>query len=205
MLCLVASNFQIKIDQINSRWKGTIILGVIGVSPNTVNFPTSAILLKRPCWIVTHDYININGTKTQSKFGECLENIQQDTVITLTLTHAGALSVTVGQKVLADDLFVGLPQHVYPIFDLYGKCERISMVNTEVRGRGDGGSPVNEELAMQTVSESGLDVDRNVPQGEKGDLEVHEKEIDLSSLPGSIGLGLAGSSNQILGGISSAM
>lgn len=156
---------------------------------------------------MTHDYININGTKTQSKFGECLENIQQDTVITLTLTHAGALSVTVGQKVLADDLFVGLPQHVYPIFDLYGKCERISMVNTEVRGRGgiDGGSPVNEELAMQTVSESGLDVDRNVPQGEKGDLEVHEKEIDLSSLPSGSGLGMAGSSNQILGGIPSAM
>lgn len=118
----------------------------------------------------------------------------------MTLTHSGALTITVGQKVLADDLLVGLPQHVYPIFDLYGKCERVSIVNSEIRGRGDGGSPVNEELAMQTVSESGIDIDRNVPQGEKGDLEVHEKEIDLSSLPGA-----SSNNNGILGGISSAM
>lgn len=115
---------------------------------------------------------------------------------------------------LADDLFIGLPQHVYPIFDLYGKCERISIVNSEIRGRGgiDGvaGSPVNEELTMQTVNELGVDMDRNVPQGEKGDLEVHEKEIDLSSIPpagGSSSNGGIGSivNGGILGGTSSAM
>lgn len=136
-----------------------------------------------------------------------MENIQQDTVITLTLTHAGSLTISVGQKVLADDVFIGLPQHVYPIFDLYGKCERVSIVNSEIRGRADGGSPVNEELAMQTVNESGIDIDRNVPQGEKGDLEVHEKEIDFSSLPGgsSGSSGICSSTNGILGGIPSAM
>lgn len=100
-------------------------------------------------------------------------------MITMTLTHSGNLIITVGQKTL-DDLMVGLPQHVYPIFDLYGKCERVSIVNMDIRN----GTPINEEASLQTVNETCLGTERNVPHGEKGDLEVHEKETDVS-LPSS--------------------
>lgn len=87
---------QIKIDSINSKWKGTIGLGVVGQCPQiasgTSALPPSIIHCKRPCWVATHDYINVNGQKIASKYGEALEHIQPGTVITMTLTHAGMLS-----------------------------------------------------------------------------------------------------------------
>ncbi|XP_037052050.1 neuralized-like protein 4 isoform X2 [Bradysia coprophila] len=173
-------SISVRIDQINTKWKGTILLGVIGVTPNNFIFPSSAILLKRPCWIVTHDYTNINGNKNQTKYGELLNSIQKDTVITISFSFSGNLSVTVGQKTL-DDLASGLPHHVYPIFDLYGRCEKLTILNTEQKN----GSPINEEVLPATTSHAlSLDSDRNVPQCEKADLEIHEKETD-TSLPSS--------------------
>ncbi|XP_053680569.1 neuralized-like protein 4 [Anopheles nili] len=200
----------VRVNTINPQWKGTIAVGALGVAPGTASaqypFPTSAILFRRPCWIVTHDYVNINGTKTQSRYGELLDAIQPGTIITLTLTHAGSLVVTCGQTQL-EELASGLPHHVYPVFDLYGKCERVTIYNGDPKN----GSPIAEELAVlpnepqprsvgsaggSTVGAGGPgdtsgmagvgmaagvvapDTGENVPQCEKADLEVHEKETD---------------------------
>lgn len=163
---------QIKVDEINSKWKGTIILGAVNSYLNSIHLPSSAILLRRPCWIVTHDYISINGSKIQSKLGEPLLKIQKDTVLTLTLTHTGSLTLQMGEKYL-EEIATGLPHHVYPIFDLYGRCERISLINPDIRN----GSPINEEVTTPSMLNES---DRNVPQLEKADLEVHEKETDIS-------------------------
>ncbi|XP_058464925.1 neuralized-like protein 4 [Malaya genurostris] len=175
----------IKLTQVNPRWKGTIAVGALGVCPATHQFPfpTSAILFRRPCWIATHDYININGNKTQSKYAEIFEQIQVGTVITLTLTQAGNLGIAFGQTQL-DDLATGLPHHIYPIFDIYGRCERISIATGDLKS----GSPINEELATMPsgsvstgilAGTSTIDVE-NVRQCEKADLEIHEKETDIA-------------------------
>lgn len=185
--------FQIKIEEINSKWKGTIILGAVSSYLNNMHLPSSAILLRRPCWIITHDYINFNGSKIQSKLGEALLKIQKDTIITLTLTHSGSLTLTIVNNLaerkastaynsslesqptiekFVEEIASGLPQHVYPIFDLYGKCERISLICPDIRN----GSPINEEVFTSMVNN---ETDRNsMPQFEKADLEVHEKETD---------------------------
>lgn len=169
-------SISIKVDQINSKWKGTIALGALGNSPTSSHFPfpTSAILFRRPCWIATHDYININGSKIQSKYGEILEQIEVGTIITMTLTHSGSLLISMGQNNL-EELATGLPHHVYPVFDLYGRCEKISVMNSDVRN----GSPINEEVSLTNSNEAGIECDNNVPQCEKADLEVHEKETEV--------------------------
>lgn len=159
-----------------------------------MHLPSSAILLRKPCWIITHDYINFNGSKIQSKLGEALLRIQKDTIITLTLTHSGSLTLTLNivnnlnerkasttynsletqptTEKFVEEIASGLPQHVYPIFDLYGKCERISLICPDIRN----GSPINEEVFTSMVNN---ETDRNsMPQLEKADLEVHEKETD---------------------------
>lgn len=136
----------------------------------------------------------------QSKLGEALLRIQKDTVVTLTLTHSGSLNLSItnnqpGRKASAtsstttmtynsndtqpsstdwkfiEEIATGLPHHVYPIFDLYGNCERISLICPDVRN----GSPINEEVISSSINNES---DRNVPQLEKADLEVHEKETD---------------------------
>uniref|UniRef100_A0A182JKE4 NHR domain-containing protein n=1 Tax=Anopheles atroparvus TaxID=41427 RepID=A0A182JKE4_ANOAO len=224
----------VRVNTVNPLWKGTIAVGALGMAPGVASaqfpFPTSAILFRRPCWIATHDYVNINGTKTQSRYGELLDAIQPGTIITLTLTHAGSLVVTCGQTQL-DELATGLPHHVYPVFDLYGKCERVTIYNGDPKN----GSPIDEELAllpneqqraggtvgmttggpdsntlttMTTTTTAtaattatamatmvGNDGGENVPQCEKADLEVHEKETDQTVATGQTAIAGTSTSN----------
>ncbi|XP_065359109.1 neuralized-like protein 4 [Calliphora vicina] len=173
-------SISIKIDAINTKWKGTIGLGVVGQCPNLTNssaLPPSIMQCKRPCWVATHDYININGQKIASKYGEALEHIQPGTVITMTLTHAGMLIIMVG-SINLEDLTAGLSNHVYPVFDLYGKCERITIITGSDAARN--GTPIVEESSA-LEHDSLNDQDSNVPQCEKADLEVHEKETEQPS------------------------
>lgn len=94
------------------------MIGGIGASATGYgSLPSSAILFKKPCWIITNDFININGIKSASNYGEALEKIQCGQIITITLTHSGTLGITIGQFVL-DDVLTGLPNHIYPVFDL---------------------------------------------------------------------------------------
>lgn len=95
------------------------MIGGIGVSPTTYGaLPTSGILLKKPCWIITNDFINVNGIKTPTTaYAEAMEKIQVGQVVTMSLTHSGTLGVTIGATVL-DDLLTGVPHHIYPVFDL---------------------------------------------------------------------------------------
>lgn len=177
-------------EEVNPKWKGTLAIGAIGVPPHHINFNalSSSLLLKRPCWIVTHDYVNVNGHKTKSNYGEVLDRIQRGTIVTMMLTHSGSLVLMV-DKTNLEVFATGLPNHVYPVFDLYGKCERISILNVEVRN----GTPVNhEELPEEIIGEAdeeeenvlGADMagDAEGLNEEKADLEVHEKEEQEDSM-----------------------
>lgn len=114
----------------------------------------------------------------QSKVAECLLKIQKDTIITLGLTHSGCLTMQMGEKCI-EELAAGLPPHVYLVYDLYGKCEKISLFDGFDRANC---TPINDETTLSTANLLNLDADRNVPQCEKADLEVHEKETE-NSLP----------------------
>lgn len=161
------------------KWKGTIILGVIGNASSVTHFPSSAILVNKPCWIFTHDHININGCRTYSKIAEFLIKIQKETIVTMSFSHSGSLTIQSGDHIV-ERIATGLPHQVYPVFDLYGKCEKISLINTEMTLRN--GTPINEELESATINSLSLEATHGAPQCEKADLEMHEKETD-NSLP----------------------
>lgn len=119
---------------------------------------------------------------------ELLDEIQRDTIITLTHTYAGALTLTIGQKCL-EEFATGLPHHVWPIFDLYGKCEKISIVHAELRngggngggigcvgglGAGGGGPPIDEEVAVASHAVGiGGDTDGGIGVGSVGLSTMH--------------------------------
>lgn len=79
-----------------------------------------------------------------------------------------------------DELASGLPNHVYPIFDLYGKCEKVTFFNGDVNKTT---TPINEEV-QSTSNVGGYELENNIPQCEKANLEVQEKETEiLPSVP----------------------
>lgn len=75
-----------------------------------------------------------------------------------------------------EDLAAGLSNHVYPVFDLYGKCERITIITGSDVARN--GTPIVEESTALEIDS--IDQDSSIPQCEKADLEVHEKETEQS-------------------------
>ena len=83
--------------------------------------------------------------------------------------------IMVGSQNL-EDLAAGLPSLVYPVFDLYGKCDKISIINGSDAARN--GTPIIEE-AVALEDEQTLD-DGNIPQCEKADLE---KETEANPMP----------------------
>ncbi|KAH8378831.1 hypothetical protein KR009_001688 [Drosophila setifemur] len=168
-------SISIKVDALNNKWKGTLGLGVLSVCPQTA--PISLLDCKRSCWLATHDYVNINGQVMASKYGDALDQIQVGAVITLTLTHAGMLVIMVGSTNL-EDLGSGLPNHVYPVFDVYGKCEKITLITGSDAGRtgNANGTPILE-------APEALELDNGMPQQcEKAHLEMHEKEKDTEQV-----------------------
>ncbi|EDV96611.1 neuralized-like protein 4 [Drosophila grimshawi] len=172
-------SISIKVDTINNKWKGTLSLGVLATCPQAQSMPISLLNCKSSCWLATHDYININGQVMASKYGEALENIQVGTVITMTLTHAGMLVIMVGSTNL-EDLASGLSGHVYPIFDIYGKCEKITLLtgSDATRNGNANGTPILE-------APEALELDNMPQQCEKAHLEMHEKEKDTEQLSDS--------------------
>uniref|UniRef100_W8BLA2 Neuralized-like protein 4 n=1 Tax=Ceratitis capitata TaxID=7213 RepID=W8BLA2_CERCA len=173
-------SISIKVEAVNPKWKGTIGLGVVSIWPHSMSvsqMPISMLHFKRPCWLATHDYININGQKIASRYGEALEQIQAGTVITMTLSNVGMLVIMVG-SINLEDLAAGVPNNVYPVFDLYGKCEKISLITTNDVGRNS--TPIIEEAAALEYDNL-QEQDNGVPQCEKADLEMHEKETEQLS------------------------
>lgn len=172
-------SISIKVDAINNKWKGTLSLGVLATCPQAMSIPISLLNCKRSCWLATHDYININGQVMASKYGEALDNIQVGSVITMTLTHAGMLIIMIGSTNL-EDLASGLPGHVYPIFDVYGKCEKITLLTgTDATRNGNAnGTPILE-------APEALELDNMPQQCEKAHLEMHEKEKDTEPMSDS--------------------
>lgn len=75
-----------------------------------------------------------------------------------------------------EELAEGLPNQVYPVFDLYGKCERITIITAQEAGRN--GTPVPQVISMfeqMILNNTGPSTSTSVPECEKADLETHEK------------------------------
>lgn len=164
----------LKVSQIGTKWNGSLALGVIGINPsNKVTFPATSINLERPCWIISQEHFNINGIKSRTtKYNEVLEQIKVGTIIAVSLSSTGGFSFSIGSLAF-QDVIVGLPNQVYPVFDLYGKCQKLSIISGELQRL-----PASASDDNFTNNQEADSIQQNC---EKADLEVHEKETDQTT------------------------
>ncbi|CRK92215.1 CLUMA_CG005699, isoform A [Clunio marinus] len=170
---LRGQSLSLKINQLNTKWNGSLALGVIGINPNNkIIFPATSINLERPCWIISQEHFNINGMKSKTtRFYEALDQIKVGTIITVSISTTGALSFAIG-SLSFQDVIVGLPSQVYPIFDVYGKCHKLTIISENQR--------IPTSASDENVV-SNLEVESIQQNCEKADLEVHEKETDQTT------------------------
>uniref|UniRef100_A0A671PI66 Neuralized-like protein 4 n=1 Tax=Sinocyclocheilus anshuiensis TaxID=1608454 RepID=A0A671PI66_9TELE len=125
----VLSQFQI--DRLNSSWTSSLSLGVIGHSPDRLNFPSTACCLKRSVWLLQRDSVFHNSLKICENYGPNLDTCPEGTILGLLVDSSGCLHLFVNgmdQGIAAQDI----PSPCYPLIDLYGQCEQVTIVTNHV-------------------------------------------------------------------------
>lgn len=56
---------QIVIENRDMRWQSSLMLGVIWVNPDRLNLPVTALSFKNPSYVISSDYIGVNGRKVR--------------------------------------------------------------------------------------------------------------------------------------------
>uniref|UniRef100_A0A4W5JSR6 Neuralized-like protein 4 n=1 Tax=Hucho hucho TaxID=62062 RepID=A0A4W5JSR6_9TELE len=116
--------FQFQIDRLNPSWTSSLSLGVIGHSPDRLNFPSTACCLKRSAWLLQRDSVFHNSLKICENYGPNLDTCPEGTVLGLLVDGNSCLHLHVNgmdQGVAAQDI----PTPCYPLIDLYGQCEQV--------------------------------------------------------------------------------
>uniref|UniRef100_A0A665VX72 Neuralized-like protein 4 n=1 Tax=Echeneis naucrates TaxID=173247 RepID=A0A665VX72_ECHNA len=122
--------FQV-IDRLNPSWTSSLSLGVIGHSPDRLNFPSTACCLKRSTWLLQRDSVFHNSLKICENYGPNLDTCPEGTVLGLLVDTNSCLHLYVNgmdQGVAAQDI----PSPCYPFIDLYGQCEQVTIVTNNV-------------------------------------------------------------------------
>uniref|UniRef100_A0A674DMB9 Neuralized-like protein 4 n=1 Tax=Salmo trutta TaxID=8032 RepID=A0A674DMB9_SALTR len=119
------------IDRLNASWTSSLSLGVIGHSPDRLNFPSTACCLKRSVWLLQRDSVFHNSLKISENYGPNLDTCPEGTVLGLLVDGNSCLHLYVNgmdQGVAAQDI----PMPCYPLVDLYGQCEQVTIVTNNV-------------------------------------------------------------------------
>ncbi|XP_054850527.1 neuralized-like protein 4 [Eublepharis macularius] len=122
--------FQFQIDSLNPQWTSSLSLGVIGSSPERLNFPATACSLKRSTWLLQRDSIFHNSLKISENYGPNLDTCPEGTVLGLLVDSSGCLHLYVNgidRGVAAQDI----PSPCYVFIDLYGQCEQVTIVTND--------------------------------------------------------------------------
>uniref|UniRef100_A0A8D3A9C8 Neuralized-like protein 4 n=1 Tax=Scophthalmus maximus TaxID=52904 RepID=A0A8D3A9C8_SCOMX len=130
--------FQFQIDRLNPSWTSSLSLGVIGHSPDRLNFPSTACCLKRSAWLLQRDSVFHNSLKICENYGPNLDTCPEGTVLGLLVDANSCLHLYVNgmdQGVAAQDI----PSPCYTFIDLYGQCEQVTVggESGETRCQGD--------------------------------------------------------------------
>ncbi|KAK5875860.1 hypothetical protein CesoFtcFv8_026898 [Champsocephalus esox] len=128
--------FQFQIDRLNPSWTSSLSLGVIGHSPDRLNFPSTACCLKRSAWLLQRDSVFHNSLKICENYGPNLDTCPEGTVLGLLVDTNSCLHLYVNgmdQGVAAQDI----PSPCYTFIDLYGQCEQVTIVTNNVPAVGE--------------------------------------------------------------------
>ncbi|TNM93826.1 hypothetical protein fugu_002002 [Takifugu bimaculatus] len=123
--------FQFQIDRLNPSWTSSLSLGVIGHSPDRLNFPSTACGLKRSAWLLQRDSVFHNSLKICENYGPNLDTCPEGTVLGLLVDANSCLHLYVNgmdQGVAAQDI----PAPCYPFIDLYGQCEQVTIATNNL-------------------------------------------------------------------------
>ena len=126
--------FQVKVDQIDGRWTGSLMIGVTGQRPEKVSSPMNALAMKRQTWVVCGNAVHHCGLKIRGDLTFNLNQLQSGQSVGVYLSESGHLHVLIDGQDQGAVASVGTTVSLYAVIDLYGKCTEVSIVSTPRTG-----------------------------------------------------------------------
>ena len=126
--------FEIRIDKKIDSWSGSLELGVTTCDPDSLttssrSFPSSANeLLQGSSWIMSGNTVRQDGKSVHENYGPDLDQVNEQDRVGVVRTSQGDLVFFVNgvsQSVAA----AGIPQDVWAVVDLYGKCAAVTITD----------------------------------------------------------------------------
>lgn len=110
------------------------MIGVLGFPPDKYTFPVSSMSIKKSCIMIQGNAVYSSGCKIKENYGPNLDELQIGHVIGIMVDEESNLRLFfngVDQGVAARDV----PGSCYGLVDLYGICDKVTVVPNE--GSGD--------------------------------------------------------------------
>ena len=117
--------FQVKIEQLDVRWTGSLMIGLTGQPVEKISSPTSALLIKRQTWIICGNAIHQDGRKICSNLSFDLNELLVGQSVGVYLHSTGYLHVLIDGVDQGSVLWIG-KDGLHAVVDLYGMCVQVS-------------------------------------------------------------------------------
>lgn len=163
--------FEVRIDRKINSWSGSIEIGVTACDPESLELPSSATDLRDGSWIMSGSSILKDGRSIVEVYGTDLDKLGEGDRIGVMRTSEGELEFYVNgvsQGIAAEDI----PNRVFAVVDMYGKCAQVSVIDIETLGESDAPcapgseseSEINNDHAMTAITNlvTNLNVNMNV-------------------------------------------
>ncbi|XP_066581043.1 neuralized-like protein 4 [Prorops nasuta] len=124
--------FEVSIDKMVDRWCGAIEAGVTLIRPDELEFPSTMTEIDHDTWLLSGSNVMRDGVTLRNNYTCDLDKLVEGNRIGMmrcsdTSLHYFLDGVDQGQA------FTGVPQHVYPVIDLYGQCAQVTIILPERR------------------------------------------------------------------------
>ncbi|XP_028032993.1 neuralized-like protein 4 isoform X1 [Bombyx mandarina] len=121
-------SFRFRIDKVMMDWLGSVGIGAVGHLASE-ELPPTAMQLEPPVWVITSDLIYDNGDYIKTKRGAPLDNLTEQSVLTIHFRLNSDIAVDIDSEPLG---VIGAVSrnacHVFPLIDLYGRVTQVSVL-----------------------------------------------------------------------------
>lgn len=128
--------FQVCIRKLNSRWTGSVMIGVTAQDPDSLtSLPSTANSIKISPWIVVNNAVYVNGNKVNDNLRRSLDSLQEGDTLGVLIDKKSRLHLLINGEDLGP-IAQAIPARRFAVLDLYGCCEEVSIVTADHSERG---------------------------------------------------------------------
>ena len=134
--------FQVLVSHLSVKWSSSVSVGVTSQCPDNIHLPVSQLHLKRDSWVISGDGVYHNGARIRTRYGPNLNSLMSGHKVGVMVDSDNNLHLYidgVDQGVACPDI----PEKVWAVFDLYGRCDEIVIVS-DTMDTGEGEAFVKE-------------------------------------------------------------